>query len=123
MANTDEVQQLARDLAMHVAAARPSGVTEDDLPAEEVEREREVYLEQARAEGKPEHVQEKIVEGKLRKFYEENALMKQAFVKDPDRSVEEVITEATAKTGEKITVSRFVRFEVGETGTSEDQNG
>lgn len=123
VANTDELQTLARDLAMHVAAAQPLGVTEDDLPSEDVERERQVYLDQVRAEGKPEHIQEKIVDGKLRKYYEENVLMKQAFVKDPDRTVEEVVTEATAKTGEKVTVSRFVRFEVGETaGSAEEQD-
>ena len=123
VANTDDVQGLARDLAMHVAAAQPLAVSEDDLPSDVVERERQVYLDQVRSEGKPEHIQEKIVEGKLRKFYEENALMKQAFVKDPDMSVEELVTQVSAKTGEKVTVSRFVRFEVGETGSSQETDG
>lgn len=114
VANTDEFQGLARDLAMHVAAASPIAVSEERLPPEVVERERQVYLEQVRNEGKPEHIQEKIVEGKLRKFFEETTLMKQAFVKDPERTIEALIKEVSAKTGEKIRVARFVRFQVGE---------
>jgi elongation factor Ts len=113
VANTDEFQALARDLAMHIAASAPLAVREDDLPQEEVAREREVYLEQVRGEGKPEHIQEKIVEGKLRKFFEEATLLKQPFVRDTEKTVEELITEVSARTGEKIEVARFARFEVG----------
>jgi len=114
VANTDDFQDLARDLAMHIAASDPLAVGEDDLPAEVLERERQVYLEQVREEGKPEHIQEKIVEGKMRKFLEENTLLKQPFVKDPDVTVEELVTRTSAKTGEKIEVARFARFAVGE---------
>lgn len=114
VANTDEFQGLARDLAMHVAASNPLAVSEDDIASEVVERERQVYLEQVRNEGKPEHIQEKIIEGKLRKFFEETTLLNQPFVKNPDQTIEELITQVAAKTGEKIQVARFARFEVGE---------
>ncbi len=114
VANTDQFQQLARDLAMHVAAANPVSVSEADVPAEVIERERAVYLEQVRNEGKPENIQEKIVEGKMRKFFEEVTLLKQPFVKNPDQTIEQLIVEVAAKTGEKIDVARFVRYAVGE---------
>jgi elongation factor Ts len=114
VANTDDFQELARDLAMHIAAASPLAVQEDDIAADVVERERQVYLEQVRGEGKPENIQEKIVEGKLRKFFEEATLLNQPFVKNPEQTVEELITEVSAKTGEKIEVARFVRYGVGE---------
>jgi elongation factor Ts len=114
VANTDDFQELAKDLAMHIAAADPIAVTEEDLPAAVVERERQVFLEQVREEGKPENIQEKIVEGKLRKFFEASALLKQPFVKNPDQTIEELITSVSAKTGEKISVARFARFAVGE---------
>lgn len=113
VANTDDFQALAKDLAMHVAAVNPLAVRAEDIPAEVVERERQVYLEQVRNEGKPEAIQEKIVEGKMRKYFEETTLLQQPFVKDPERTVEQLITETAARTGEKIEVARFVRFEVG----------
>lgn len=116
VANTDEFGELARDIAMHVAATDPLAVSADDLPEELVERERKVYLDQAEEEGKPEHVREQIVEGKLRKFYEENALLEQGFVKDPDRTIQDLLDEATAQMGEKIEIARFIRYEVGEDG-------
>jgi elongation factor Ts len=114
VANTDDFQELARDLAMHIAATNPLAVDESDLPADVVERERQVYLDQVKEEGKPEQIQEKIVDGKMRKFFEENTLLKQPFVKDSERTIEQVITETSARTGEKIEVARFVRFAVGE---------
>jgi elongation factor Ts len=113
VANTDDFKGLARDLAMHIAASKPVAVDESGIPAEVVEREKQVYLEQVKQEGKPEHIAEKIVEGKLRKFFEENTLMKQGFVKNPDQSIEELITEVSARTGEKITVGDFARFQIG----------
>lgn len=116
VANTDDFQDLARDLAMHIAAANPLAVSPEDLPGDVVERERQVYLEQVRSEGKPENIQEKIVEGKMRKFFEESVLLSQGFVKDPERSIEDLITETSAKTGEKIEVARFARLEVGDAG-------
>lgn len=114
VANTDDFQELARDLAMHIAAASPLAVRQEDLPDDVVERERQVYLEQVRSEGKPENIRDKIVEGKLRKFFEESTLLAQPFVKNPDQTVDDLITEVSARTGEKIEVARFVRFEVGE---------
>lgn len=114
VANTDNFQQLARDLAMHIAAANPVAVRAEDIDPALVERERAVYLEQVRNEGKPEAMQEKIVEGKLRKFFQENSLLEQAFVKDPERTVTQLITDVSAQTGEKIEVARFARFAVGE---------
>jgi len=114
VAKTDDFLSLAKDLAMHIAAASPMAVSPDDIPEDVVERERQIFLEQVKNEGKPDHIADKIVEGKLRKFFEESSLLKQAFVKDTDRSIDELITEASAKTGEKIEVARFARFQVGE---------
>jgi elongation factor Ts len=114
VANTDAFQGLARDLAMHVAATNPVSVSAADVPAELIERERAIYLEQVRNEGKPENIQEKIVEGKIRKFFEEVTLLQQPFVKNPDQTVEQLIIEVAARTGEKIEVARFVRYAVGE---------
>ena len=116
VANTDEFQRLARDVAMHIAAARPVAVSPEALPEELVERERQIYLEQVRSEGKPEAIRGKIVEGKLRKFFEESTLLKQRFVKDPDRSIEDLITEISARTGENVRIARFARVEVGVVG-------
>jgi elongation factor Ts len=114
VAKTDAFLALAKDLAMHIAAASPVAVHPEDIPADVVEREKAIFLEQIKNEGKPEHIAEKIVEGKLRKYFEENSLLKQAFVKDPDRSIEQLITDTSATTGEKIEVARFARFQVGE---------
>jgi elongation factor Ts len=116
VANTENFQQLARDLAMHIAAANPVAIRAEDIDPALVAREKAVYLEQVRNEGKPEAIQEKIVEGKLRKFYQESTLLEQGFVKDPDRTVAQLITEVAAKTGEKIEVARFARFAVGDRG-------
>jgi len=116
VANTDDFRELAGDLAMHIAATSPLAVSADDFPEAEVERERTVYLQQVREEGKPEEIRDRIVEGKMKKFFKENALLEQAFVKDPDKSVDQLVTEVSAKTGEKIEVARFARFEVGATG-------
>ena len=113
VAKTDAFLDLAKDVAMHVAASNPVAVSPEDIPEDVVARERQVFLEQVKNEGKPEHIAEKIVEGKLRKYFEESSLLKQPFVKDTDRTVEQLITEASAKTGEKITVARFARFQVG----------
>jgi len=113
VAKNEEFLQLAKDIAMHIAAANPLAVGPEDIPEEVVARERQVFLEQVKNEGKPEHIAEKIVEGKLRKFFEESSLLKQPFVKDPDRTIEQLVTDASAKTGEKIEVARFVRFQVG----------
>jgi elongation factor Ts len=116
VARNEAFQQLARDLAMHIAAASPIALEAESIAAEVVERERGVYREQVRQEGKPEAMQEKIVEGKLRKFYQESTLLDQVFVKDPNgkQTVRQLIQEASAKTGENIVVKRFARFQLGE---------
>ncbi|HEX9887792.1 MAG TPA: translation elongation factor Ts [Longimicrobiales bacterium] len=113
VAKTDDFLQLAKDLAMHIASAAPLALSIDDLPQEDIEREKNVYLAQVAEEGKPEQIREKIVEGKLRKWFEDVALLEQPFVKDTDRKVGQLITEVSARTGEKIEVARFARFQIG----------
>lgn len=114
VANTDDFQQLARDLAMHIAAAKPLSVSTDDIPADEVQRERAVYTAQVAEEGKPEQIRDKIVEGKIAKWFKEVVLLEQPYVKDPDQTVADLITHVSAKTGEKIEVARFARFSIGD---------
>ncbi len=114
VANTDDFKALARDVAMHVASTAPLAVSPDEIDPAVVDRERDVFRQQVRDEGKPEHIADKIVEGKLQKFFKESALLAQPFVKDPDKTIEQLITEVSAKTGEKIEVARFARFKVGE---------
>jgi elongation factor Ts len=114
VANTDQFRGLARDVAMHVASAAPLAISPDEIDSAIVEREREVYRQQVKEEGKPEHIADKIVEGKIQKFFKESALLAQPFVKDPDVTIEQLITEVSAKTGEKIQIARFARFKVGE---------
>ena len=113
VANTPEFKQLAKDLALHVASARPISVRVEDVPAEVVERERRVYAAQVAEEKKPEAVKAKIVEGKLRKFFEEQVLLEQPFVKDDKVTVGEMVKALSGKTGEKVEVRRFARFELG----------
>lgn len=114
VARTEDFQTLVRDIAMHIAAANPLAVTPEEIPQEIVERERAIYLQQVKEEGRPENLHERIVEGKLKKFFEDNALVNQAFVKDPEKTVGQLITEVSAKTGENIVVRRFVRYALGE---------
>ena len=114
VARNDAFQQLVRDIAMHVAAANPVALRREDFPAELVERERNVYREQMRESGKPENIWDKIVDGKLEKFYAEQALLEQPFVKNPDITVGQLVTEVSSKTGEKIEVRRFTRYALGE---------
>jgi elongation factor Ts len=116
VARTEVFQRLARDLAMHIAATNPLALDAASIAPEVVERERAVYLEQVRNEGKPANIHEKIVEGKMRRFYQESALLEQVFVKAEDgkQTVKQVVQEAATKTGENIVVRRFVRFALGE---------
>jgi elongation factor Ts len=113
VARGDQFKQFTHDLAMHVAAAQPRWVTREEVPSEVVDRERAIYAEQVK--GKPENVLEKIVTGKLDKFYAENCLMEQAFIKDPDRTIEQLRTDLVGVIGENVEVRRFVRFQLGET--------
>lgn len=116
VARTDDFRALVKDIAMHIAAANPRYLSRDDVPAEVIEKEREIYKEQIK--GKPEHIVDKIVEGKLEKFYNENCLLEQIFVKDSEqkKTIKDIVTEAIAKLGENIVVKRFVRFQLGEEG-------
>jgi elongation factor Ts len=113
VARTDDFKGLARQLAMQIAATDPLAVSRESVPTEVLEREREIYLAQARETGKPEAILEKIVAGKIEKFYGEVVLLEQPFIKDPDRRVRDVVQEVAAKVGENVVVRRFVRFAVG----------
>ena len=114
VANTDDFKDLSKDIAMHIAASSPLSVTREEIPQDVLEREKEIYADQARQSGKPEDIIEKMTEGRLNKFYQENVLLEQTFVKDPDKTVSDLITETVAKLGENILVSRFSRFQLGE---------
>jgi elongation factor Ts len=113
VAKTDDFIEFARNLAMHIAATNPVGVTSEDVPAEIIDRERAIYRDQALEMGKPEKMIDKIINGKMNKFFKDSCLMNQQYVKDPDKTVADYLNEVVAKTGEKITVKRFARFQVG----------
>jgi elongation factor Ts len=113
VAKTDEFRGLARQLAMQIAATDPMAVDRDGVPGEVLEREREIYRMQARETGKPDPIVEKIVAGKLEKFYGDVVLLEQAFIRDPERRVRDVVQEVAAKVGENLVVRRFARFAVG----------
>jgi elongation factor Ts len=111
---TDDFQELVRDIAMHIAAAQPRFVARDEVTEEVLEAERRIYREQAIESGKPENVVDRIVEGKLGKFYSESVLLEQPYIKDTDKTVQQLLAEKIAKIGENIQVRRFVRYELGE---------
>ncbi len=114
VAMTDNFQALARDIAMHIAATSPEYVSMEDVPADAIERERKVQLARVMEEGKPEHIAEKIVEGRMGKFYEEICLLEQPYIKEDGKTVGQVLTDAVATIGENIRVRRFSRFVMGE---------
>ncbi len=114
VAKTDDFQGLAKEIALHSASRAPLCVSPEEVPEDVVARERKVYEEQVKEQGKPDNIASKIVEGKLNKFFKESTLLAQPFVKNPDQTLGEMITEISAKTGEKIEVARFMRFKVGE---------
>ena len=114
VARTDEFQAFVKDICMQVAAANPLGLTRDDIPAVDSEKEKQIFRIQAIESGKPEKIVDKIVTGKMEKFYAENCLMEQKFVKNPDLTVEELVKEMIAKTGENISIRRFTRYLLGE---------
>ena len=118
VARTDDFQRLCHDLAMHIAALDPRYVRREEVTPEILGHEREIYSEQARSTGKPEAVIEKIVNGKMEKFYEDNCLYEQHFIKDESLTVSELINQMIAKLGENISVRRFVRLKVGETASA-----
>src|SRR6185437_15317162 len=114
VARTDDFQQLGKWLAEHIAAAAPIAVDKDAVPQEKVESERRIFVEQVKAEGKPDHMIDKIVEGKVQAFYKDVALLHQAWVREPKKTVGDLVKETSAKTGENIQVRRFVRYQLGE---------
>lgn len=111
---TDSFKEFARDIAMQIAAANPQYVRREEVPAEAVEKEKEILKAQALNEGKPEKIVEKMVEGRISKFYEEYCLLEQPFVKDPDKTVSQLLNEKISTIGENISIRRFVRYELGE---------
>lgn len=114
VARTPQFQEFVHDLAMHVVAAKPQYLSPADVPVEVIEAEKAIYRKQMADEKKPEHILERILEGKLNKFYDEVCLMEQSFVKDPDVKIKDLVTQNIATLGENIQVRRFVRFEIGE---------
>ena len=123
VAKTAEFQQLVKDFAMQVAAAAPRYVRREDVPAGEIETEREIYRAQARQSGKPEQIIARIVEGQLDRFYKDVCILEQPFVKQSDRTVDEVVKEAIVRFGVNVAVRRFARFQLGETANKEDVAG
>lgn len=114
VARTDEFQAFSKDVAMHIAAAAPLVVNREDVDAETLEKERNIYREQTLSEGKPEHIVDRIVDGRMEKYYQDVVLMEQAFVKDPNKTIRDLHSELIAKCGENITIRRFTRFVLGE---------
>ena len=114
VAKTDDFIKLNKDLALHIAASTPISINREDIPVDVLKREKDIYADQARQSGKPDNIIDKMIEGRINKFSQENVLLEQAFVKDPDKTVQEIITDTIAILGENIVVSRFVRFQLGE---------
>jgi len=114
VAKTDDFQRFAKDLTMHIAAANPLFVRPDEISAEVIERERDIYRSQSLAEKKPEKIWDKIIEGKMKKYYEDVCLVNQKFIRDTDITIETLVNNMIAKTGENIVIRRFTRFQLGE---------
>jgi elongation factor Ts len=114
VARTDDFQQLAKDVAMHIAASNPEVVSRDQLTEDSLEKEKDIYREQAKSTGKPDKVIERIVDGRVEKYYQEVCLLDQPFVKNPDLTVDQLIRETMAKLGENLQIGRFARFQLGQ---------
>lgn len=114
VARTDEFREFGRDIAMQVAAMHPRWIAPEDVPCEALEREKEVLTQQALEEGKPEHIAEKMVEGRMQKFYEGACLMRQPFIRDDSLTIEDKLNDLIAQTGERVVIARFIRYQVGE---------
>ncbi|MET0690808.1 MAG: translation elongation factor Ts [Candidatus Binatia bacterium] len=119
VARTAEFQSLLKDIAMQVAAANPRYLRREEVPAAELDKEKEIYRQQALETGKPEKVVDKIVEGKLERFYSEACLLEQAFIKDPDKKVTDIVNESIGRLGENIQIRRFSRYHLGEAAVKE----
>ena len=114
VARNEDFKEFAKNIAMHIAASNPLGIQAEDVPEDIVNKEKEIYRAQALEMGKPENVIDKIVEGKLKKFFTDNCLMNQPYVKDPDITISDLLTELIGKIGENLTIKRFVRYQIGE---------
>ncbi len=114
VAKTEDFEAFAKNIAMHIAAANPAGLTSEDVDPAIIEKEREIYRAQMLEEGKPENIIDKIVDGKVEKFYKDVCLMSQQYVKDPQKTIEELVKETIGKIGENIQIRRFTRFQIGE---------
>ena len=122
VAKTDAFKELVKDIAMHIAATNPSYLKREEVPTAELEHEQAVLAEQARNEGKPEKIIEKMVAGRIEKYSKEVCLMEQPFVKDPDKTISDLITESIAKIGENISIRRFTRYQLGEGIEKKEEN-
>ena len=122
VAKTDAFKELVKDIAMHIAATNPSYLKREEVPTAELEHEQAVLAEQARNDGKPEKIIEKMVAGRIEKYYKEVCLMEQPFVKDPDKTISDLITESIAKIGENISIRRFTRYQLGEGIEKKEEN-
>ena len=122
VANGEMFRTLVHDIALQIAAAKPTYVTKEEVPADVIEKEKAILRAQALEEGKPEKIVDKMVEGRINTFYEDNCLLCQKFVKDPAKTIEQLVIEATAQIGEKISVRRFARFEMGEGLQKKEEN-
>jgi elongation factor Ts len=114
VARTDEFKKLGHEIAMHIAAANPQYISPEDVPSEDLEREKEIYRKQAFEEGKPAHIVDKIAEGRVNKFYEETCLLEQPYIRDPEKKIKDLVMENIAKIGENIVVRRFTRYAISE---------
>ncbi|MTI48022.1 translation elongation factor Ts [Sporosalibacterium faouarense] len=122
VSKNEEFQNFVKDMAMQVAAQNPKYVSREDVPQEEIEKEKEILKQQALNEGKPEHIVDKMVVGRIEKYYKEICLLEQEFIKDPDVKISDLLTEKIARIGENIKIRRFVRFEVGEGIEKKEEN-
>lgn len=113
VAKNDEFKKFVHELALHVAAANPKYLSRDDIPASELDKEKQILLDEVKAAGKPEEIAKKIVEGKMNNFYADYCLLDQPFIKDQDKTINDLLTDLVSKIGEKIAISRFCRFELG----------
>lgn len=112
-AKSEDFSEFVKNVALHIAASNPLAISPEEIPQEVLERERAIYTAQAKESGKPDNIVEKMVEGKMRKFYEEAALLNQAYVKDPDKTIQDYLNELVASIGEKIMIRRFTRYQLG----------
>ena len=121
VAKTDDFSDLGHNFSMQIAATNPIAIDRESIADDIVDREKDIYKEQAKAEGKPDAIIEKMVEGRLNKFFQENCLLEQAYIKDPDKKVKDLLTQTIATLGENISIKRFVRFAIGETHSTNGQ--